>query len=87
MVVWLAVFSHYVLDLIVQGASLYPNEPIRFLIPILVTQHYRLCQFLVCIVLLAIFLNDERRSFMPAWRVWAVCCLVLMLNFRFLSGV
>jgi hypothetical protein len=86
-VVWLAVFSHYVLDLIVQGASVYPNEPIRLLIPILVTHHYRLCQLLVCIVLLAVFLYDERRSLQPAWRVWAVCGLVLVLNLRFLLGV
>jgi hypothetical protein len=86
-VVWLAVFSHYVLDLTVQGASLYPNQPLRLLIPILVTNHYRLFQLLVCIVLLAVFVYDERRSNLRAWRVWAVCCLVLALNLRFLLGV
>jgi membrane-bound metal-dependent hydrolase YbcI (DUF457 family) len=86
-VVWLAVFSHYVLDLIVQGASLYPNQPMRLLIPILVTNHYRLFQLLVCLVLLAVFCYDERRSSLPGWRVWAVCCLVLALNLRFLMGV
>jgi len=86
-VVWLAILSHYVLDLTVQGASLYPNEPMRLLIPILVTHHYRLCQLLVCIVLLAVFLYDERRSLQPVWRVWAVCGLVLVLNLRFLLGV
>jgi membrane-bound metal-dependent hydrolase YbcI (DUF457 family) len=86
-VAWLAVFSHYVLDLIVQGASLYPNEPMRLLIPILVADHYRLFQLLLCIVLLAIFGCDERRSSLPAWRAWAVCCLVLVLNLRFLLGM
>jgi len=86
-VAWLAVFSHYVLDLTVQGASLYPNEPRRLLIPILVANHYHLFQPLVCIVLLAAFLYDERRSFLAAWRVWAVCGLVLALNLRFLLGV
>lgn len=86
-VAWLAVFSHYVLDLTVQGASLYPNEPRRLLIPTLVANHYRLFQLLVCIVLLAVFLYDERRSFLAAWRVWAVCGLVLALNLRFLLGV
>jgi len=86
-VVWLTVFSHYVLDLIVQGASLYPNAPMRLLIPILVTQHYRLCQLLICIVLLSVFLYDERLSLKPTWRVWVVCCLVLVLNLRFLLGV
>lgn len=86
-VVWLAVLSHYVLDLIVQGASLYPNEPMRLLIPILVTHHYRLFQLMVCIVLLAVFVHDERRSSQPAWRAWAVCCLVLALNLRFLLDV
>jgi hypothetical protein len=86
-VVWLAVFSHYVLDLIVQGASIYPNEPMRLLIPILVSDHYRLSQLLVCVVLLAVFVYDERRSSLPAWRAWAVCCLVLVLNLRFLLGI
>jgi hypothetical protein len=86
-VVWLAVFSHYVLDLTVQGASFYPNEPMRLLIPILVANHYRLFQLLVCMVLLAVFVYDERRSSLPAWRVWAACCLVLALNLRFLLGV
>ena len=86
-VAWLAVFSHYVLDLTVQGASLYPNEPRRLLIPTLVANHYHLFQPLVCIVLLAVFLYDERRSFLAAWRVWAVCGLVLALNLRFLLGV
>jgi hypothetical protein len=86
-VVWLAVFSHYVLDLTVQGASLYPNEPMRLLIPILVPMHYRLFQLLVCILLLAVFVYDERRSALPAWQVWAVCGLVLAANLRFLLGV
>ena len=86
-VVWLAVFSHYVLDLIVQGASLYPNEPTRLLIPILVTNHYRLFQLLVCILLLAVFMYDERGSALAAWRPSAVCFLVLVLNLRFLLGM
>jgi hypothetical protein len=86
-VVWLAVFSHYVLDLIVQGASLYPNQPMRLLIPILVTHHYRLFQLLVCVVLLAVFAYDGRRSSLTAWHVWAVCALVLGLNLRFLAGI
>jgi membrane-bound metal-dependent hydrolase YbcI (DUF457 family) len=86
-VLWLAAFSHYLLDLTVQGAALYPNEPMRLLIPILVANHYRLFQLVVCIVLLAVFGYDERRSSLPAWRVWAVCCLVLALNLRFLLGV
>ena len=86
-VVWLAVFSHYVLDLIVQGAALYPNEPMRLLIPILVANHYRWFQLLVCIVLLAVFVYDERPSSLPKWRAWAVCCLVLVLNLRFLLSM
>lgn len=86
-VVWLAVVSHYVLDLIVQGASLYPNEPRRLLIPILVTSHYRLFQLLVCILLLAVFMYDERGSSRSAWRACAICCLVLVPNLRFLLGM
>ncbi len=86
-VVWLSVFSHYLLDLIVQGASLYPNEPSRLLIPILVANHYRLFQLLVCIVLLGVFMYDERGSSLRAWRAWAVCGLVLALNLRYLSGL
>jgi hypothetical protein len=86
-VLWLAVFSHFILDLIVQGASLYPNQPMRLLVPILVNHHYRLFQLLTCVVLLAIFVYDERRSRLPAWRILMVCGLVLSLNLRFVLGV
>ena len=85
--VWLAVFSHYLLDLTVQGASLYTNQPMRLLIHPLVTLHYRWFQLVVCLVLLAIFVYDTRRTPLPAWKIWAVCALVLVLNLRFLLGL
>ena len=53
--IWLAVFSHYVLDLTVQGASLYPNQPMSLLIKPWVTEHYRWFQLAICVVLLAVF--------------------------------
>jgi hypothetical protein len=35
------------------------SQVLRLLIPIQVTNHYRLFQLLVCIVLLAVFVYDE----------------------------
>lgn len=86
-VLWIAVFSHYVLDLIVQGASIYPLQPSGLLIPILVNHHYRLFQLLTCVILLTVFVYDERHSQLTAWRKWTVCGLVLSLNLRFLLGI
>ena len=84
---WMAVFSHYVLDLIVQGASLYPNATRSLLIPALVTTYARPLQLGLCILFLLIFLNDERRARVLTWRSWAACSVVLALNARFLLGV
>lgn len=84
---WLAVFSHFVLDLIVQGASLYPGAPRSLGIAALVTTHARPVQLVVCIVLILIFVNDERRASALSWRSWAACAVVLALNGRFLFGV
>ena len=86
-VMWFAVLSHYVLDLLVQGSSLYPEAPVYLLIPIFIKHHYRLFQLLVCVVLLAVFLFDQRRARLSAWRGWAVCSVVLAMNLRFLLGV
>jgi len=84
---WLAVFSHYILDLIVQGASLYPNQPRGEIIPVLVSTYARPLQLGLCILLLLIFVNDERSAGAMSWRTWSVCGLVLALNARFLLGV
>jgi hypothetical protein len=84
---WMAVFSHYVLDLIVQGASLYPDAPRSWVIPALVTTYARPLQLALCIFLILIFLNDERRAGVLTWRSWAVCGAALALNGRFLLGV
>jgi hypothetical protein len=85
--VWTAVFSHYALDLSVQGATLYPYAPRSLLIPALVSTYTRPLQLGLCILLLLIFLNDERRAGALTWRSWAVCGVVLALNGRFLLGV
>jgi hypothetical protein len=84
---WIAVFSHFVLDLIVQGAPLYPEAPRNLIIPTLVTTHARLLQLGICIGLILIFLNDERRANALTWRSYAACAVVLALNGRFLLGV
>ena len=85
--VWLAVFSHYVLDLTVQGASIYPNQPMRLFIHPWITVHYRWFQLIVCIPLVAVFAYDARRTSLNAWKIGGVCILVLALNLRFLVGV
>jgi hypothetical protein len=84
---WLAVFSHYILDLIVQGASLYPDQPRGEVIPVLVSAYARPLQLGLCILLLLVFVHDERSAGVMSWRIWAVCGLVLALNARFLLGV
>jgi hypothetical protein len=84
---WLAVFSHYVLDLIVQGAALYPDAPRSLVIPALATTYARPLQLGLCILLILIFLNDERRASVVTWRSFAACAVVLALNGRFLLGV
>ena len=86
-VVWLAVFSHYVLDLTVQGATYYPNEPRNWLIEPFVTDHYRWFQAVTCLALMSVFVYDCRREVMPPLRVWAVFAIVMLMNFRFLLGV
>jgi hypothetical protein len=86
-VVWLAVFSHYVLDLTVQGATYYPNEPRNWLIQPFVTDHYRWFQALTCVALMWVFVYDCRREVRPLSRVWAVFAIVMLMNFRFLLGV
>lgn len=84
---WAAVFSHYILDLQVQGASLYPGAPQRLLIPILVSRHAHLFQLAVIAPLLMIFLFDERRARLLSWRSWMVCLLIVLLNWRFLLRI
>jgi len=84
---WLAVFSHYVLDLIVQGASIYPDQPPGQIIPVLVSSYGRSLQLALCVLLLLVFVNDERQAGSLSWRTWTICGLVLALNGRFLLGV
>jgi len=85
--IWLSVFSHFVLDLIVQGGSLYPFQPRSQLIPILVSAHARQLQLWLCVVLLSLFVYDERRANSLSWRTRAVCAIALATNARFLLGV
>jgi hypothetical protein len=84
---WVAVFSHYILDLLVQGASLYPSAPQSLLIPILVSRHAHLFQLAITAPLLMIFLFDERRANLLSWRSWVVCLLIVLLNGRFLLRI
>lgn len=84
---WMAVFSHFVLDLIVQGATLYPHAPRWLFTPALVSTYARPLQLGLCIVCMLIFLNDERRAGALMWRSWTTCGVVLALNGRFLLGV
>lgn len=81
--IWFAVFSHYLLDLTVQGASLYPNAPRSELIPALVISYAHLFQLLVSSVLLLVFVLDERRANRLSWRTSLVVALIGMLNARF----
>jgi hypothetical protein len=80
--VWLIVVSHYVLDLLIQGATLFPYAPQRLLIPVLVTTHARLLQLLMSAAFLVVFVRDEWKAGALSWRTVAACGLVVALCFR-----
>lgn len=80
--VWLAVFSHFILDLLVQGATLYPGASGRLIIAALVAEHAGTLQIGLCVVLLGVYLYDARRASVPAWRALLVSSVVLALNLR-----
>jgi len=80
--VWLIVVSHYVLDLLIQGATLFPYAPQRLLIPVLVTTHARLLQLLMSAAFLVVFVRDEWKAGALSWRTLAACGLIVALCFR-----
>jgi hypothetical protein len=80
--VWLIVFSHYVLDLLVQGATLFPHAPQSMLIPVLVTTHAWTLQLLLSAAFLIVFVRDEWKVGALSWRTLAACALVVALCFR-----
>lgn len=80
--VWLIVFSHYVLDLLIQGSSLYPYEPNTPVIPILVTTYAWTLQRLLSAAFLIVFVRDEWKAGVLSWRTLAACALVVALSFR-----
>lgn len=80
--VWLIVFSHYVLDLLIQGATLFPYAPQSLLIPVLVTTHARPLQLLMSAAFLVVFVRDEWKVGALSWRTLAACALVVALCFR-----
>jgi hypothetical protein len=84
-VLWLAVFSHFILDFVVQGASVCP--PGLLSMNALVVTHYRWLQLSICVVLLFVYASDARRVSIAWPRVLATCAIVLALNGRFLLGV
>jgi hypothetical protein len=80
--VWLVVFSHFVLDLLVQGGTLFPYAPQNLLIPVLVTTHAWALQLLLSAALLIVFVRDEWKAGVLSWRTLAACALVVALAFR-----
>ncbi|WP_394847660.1 hypothetical protein LZC95_09375 [Pendulispora brunnea] len=83
---WLAIFSHFVLDTLVQGAGLYPHAPVNLKTPPFVTSGYRWVQLALCTILLVIYARDARRLAISPWRRTATCAIVVALNGRFLLG-
>lgn len=80
--IWLIVFSHYPLDLLIQGATLYPHAPPGLLIPVLVTTHAWALQRLLGAAFLLVFAFDEWRAGALSPRTPAACALVVALSFR-----
>ena len=80
--VWLIVFSHCVLDLLIQGATLFPLAPPDLLVPVLVTHRAWLLQRLLTAAFLLVFVADEWKARAVSWRTGAACALVVALSFR-----
>ena len=57
--IWLAVFSHFALDLLVQGGTLYPGAP---LIRPFIVERARVFQLTVCAACLVLYVYDVKRS-------------------------
>lgn len=77
-----AVFSHFLLDLLIQGAALYPGAPPALLAPVLVHRQLLAVQIGLCLVLLAVFVRDAWLAGTPRWRIVAASAVVLLLNGR-----
>lgn len=80
--IWLIVFSHYWLDLLIQGATLYPLTPHIPDIPILFTAKAWIVQRLLTAAFLAVFVWDEWKAGVMSWRTLAACAVVGAVSFR-----
>jgi hypothetical protein len=80
--VWLIVVSHYGLDLLVQGATLFPEAPPGLRLPVLVTAHARALQRVLTAAFLLVFLGDDWRARALSWRSAAAVAVVAALSFR-----
>lgn len=80
--VWLVVMSHFVLDLLTQGATLYPLAPDEPQIPVLLTTQAWLVQRLLAAGFLLVFVRDEWRAGTPSWRTLSACAVVVAISFR-----
>jgi len=61
------------LDLTVQGATYYPNEPLTWLIRPFVTDHYRSFQAIICVALMSVFAYDCRKEVLARYDVGSLC--------------
>ena len=80
--IWVIVFSHYWLDLAIQGASLYPHEPKPPAIPVVFSTYAWALQRLLSAAFLLIFVRDEWKAGALSWRTPAACGLIAALSFR-----
>ena len=80
--IWVIVFSHYWLDLAIQGASLYPHEPQPPAFPILFSSYAWALQRLLSAAFLLVFVREEWRAGAFSWRTLAACGLIAALSFR-----
>lgn len=80
---WVAVFSHWPLDVLIQGSSLYPGASPDLLIPVLIAGKAGWwTQRLLSAALLLVFLDGVRRSGASMWRAVAACVLIGLLSLR-----
>ena len=75
---WAAMFSHFVLNLLMQGGSLTSSRRMICSCPPSLLGPARLLQLSLSAMLLVVFVVDERREGLLLWPTWGAACIVLV---------
>jgi hypothetical protein len=84
---WLAVFSHFLLDLPIhpKDLALYPHSSIHLGLGLwsIGRLNYWLAELVVLVVLMAVYVKGARKTKLPAIKIAGTCVLLLALHARF----